>query len=129
VPASEIQLIINLVDIALASGVDTIIEGLDGDDDDDDYDKENIISTNTDIFETPSSDAITTFPVLPIEDPEDSLIMRNEKLNTISEKESDEFIKSSVEDLVLIPRIEEADFDLEEEIRLVENLSYDNSSP
>ncbi|GJS34319.1 hypothetical protein Tco_0532701 [Tanacetum coccineum] len=27
------------------------------------------------------------------------------------------------------PRIEEADFDLEEEIRLVENLSYDNSSP
>nr|GEU38483.1 hypothetical protein [Tanacetum cinerariifolium] len=27
------------------------------------------------------------------------------------------------------PRIEEADFDLEEEIRLVENLLYDNSSP
>nr|GFC62965.1 hypothetical protein [Tanacetum cinerariifolium] len=27
------------------------------------------------------------------------------------------------------PRIEEADFDLEEEIRLVENLSYDNSFP
>ncbi|GJS39468.1 hypothetical protein Tco_0564511 [Tanacetum coccineum] len=27
------------------------------------------------------------------------------------------------------PRIEEADFDLQEEIRLVENLSYDNSSP
>ncbi|GJX90293.1 hypothetical protein Tco_0343619 [Tanacetum coccineum] len=28
-----------------------------------------------------------------------------------------------------LPGIEEADFDLEEEIRLVENLSYDNSSP
>nr|GFC48513.1 hypothetical protein [Tanacetum cinerariifolium]GFC48517.1 hypothetical protein [Tanacetum cinerariifolium] len=27
------------------------------------------------------------------------------------------------------PRIEEADFDLEEEIRLLENLLYDNSSP
>ncbi|GKF68411.1 hypothetical protein Tco_0198090, partial [Tanacetum coccineum] len=27
------------------------------------------------------------------------------------------------------PRIKEADFDLEEEIRLVKNLSYDNSSP
>nr|GEY31551.1 reverse transcriptase domain-containing protein [Tanacetum cinerariifolium] len=27
------------------------------------------------------------------------------------------------------PRIEESDFDIEEEIRLVENLSYDNSSP
>nr|GFA84641.1 hypothetical protein [Tanacetum cinerariifolium] len=77
--------------------------------------------------------------------------------------ESDELIKSSIENLVPIPseyevtsdnentlidsspkfdyflelahinpippRIEEADFDLEEEICLVENLSYDNSSP
>nr|GEX27774.1 hypothetical protein [Tanacetum cinerariifolium] len=74
---------------------------LDGDDDD--YDKESIISTNTDIFETPSSIAITTSPpVLLIEDHEDSLIIGNEDLNTISEKESDEFIMSSVEDLVPI---------------------------
>ncbi|GKF20997.1 hypothetical protein Tco_0069635, partial [Tanacetum coccineum] len=29
----------------------------------------------------------------------------------------------------ILPGIEEADFDLEDEIRLVENLSYDNSSP
>ncbi|GJW12087.1 hypothetical protein Tco_1577914 [Tanacetum coccineum] len=35
--------------------------------------------------------------------PEDSLIMGNEELSTIPEKESDEFIKSSVEDLVPIP--------------------------
>nr|GEZ93600.1 hypothetical protein [Tanacetum cinerariifolium] len=77
---------------------------LDGDDDDDDYDKESIISMNTDIFETPSSDAITTSPlVLPIEDPEVYLIMGIEELSTIPEKESDEFIKSSVEDLVPIP--------------------------
>ncbi|GJV49733.1 hypothetical protein Tco_1439945 [Tanacetum coccineum] len=34
---------------------------------------------------------------------EDSLIMENEELSTIPKKESDEFIKSSVEDLVLIP--------------------------
>nr|GFA06959.1 hypothetical protein [Tanacetum cinerariifolium] len=74
-----------------------------GDDDDEDYDKESIISTNTDIFETPPSIVITTsLPVLPIEDPEDSLIMGNEELNTIPEKKSDEFIKSSVEDLILI---------------------------
>nr|GEU71303.1 hypothetical protein [Tanacetum cinerariifolium] len=33
----------------------------------------------------------------------DSLIMENEHLDTISETESDEFIKSSVENLVLIP--------------------------
>nr|GEU49266.1 hypothetical protein [Tanacetum cinerariifolium] len=77
---------------------------LDGDGDDDDYDKENIISTNTDIFEIPSSDAITTsLPVLPIENPKDSLIIGNQELNTIPKKELDEFIKSSVEDLILIP--------------------------
>nr|GEW09965.1 hypothetical protein [Tanacetum cinerariifolium] len=35
--------------------------------------------------------------------PKDSLIIRNEDLSTIPEKESDEFIKSSVEDLDLIP--------------------------
>nr|GEY31955.1 hypothetical protein [Tanacetum cinerariifolium] len=48
-----------------------------------------------------SSNAIT--PDLPIEDPEVSLIIRNEELNTIPKKESEEFIKSIVEDLVLIP--------------------------
>ncbi|GKE33697.1 hypothetical protein Tco_1453019, partial [Tanacetum coccineum] len=36
--------------------------------------------------------------------PEDFLIMGNEELSTIPEKESDEFIKSSVEDLIPIPR-------------------------
>ncbi|GJW49672.1 hypothetical protein Tco_0091023 [Tanacetum coccineum] len=41
---------------------------------------------------------------LPTEEPEDSLIMGNEELSTIPEKESDEFIKSSVEDLIPIPR-------------------------
>nr|GEX83043.1 hypothetical protein [Tanacetum cinerariifolium] len=61
---------------------------LDGDDDDDDYDKKSIISTNMDIFKTPSSNVITTSPpVLPTEDPKDSLIMGNEDLNTILEKE------------------------------------------
>ncbi|GJV37653.1 hypothetical protein Tco_1410130 [Tanacetum coccineum] len=36
-------------------------------------------------------------------EPEDSLIMGDENLSTIPEKESNEFIKSSVEDLVPIP--------------------------
>ncbi|GJS68459.1 hypothetical protein Tco_0683024 [Tanacetum coccineum] len=36
-------------------------------------------------------------------EPEDSLIMGDENLSTIPKKESDEFIKSSVKDLVLIP--------------------------
>nr|GEZ09559.1 hypothetical protein [Tanacetum cinerariifolium] len=53
-------------------------------DDDDDYDS-----------------AIT--PVLSIEEPVNSLSMRDEHLDTILTTESDEVIKSSVEDLVLIP--------------------------
>nr|GEU59378.1 hypothetical protein [Tanacetum cinerariifolium] len=49
----------------------------------------------------PSSIAIT--PVLLNLEPEDSLIMGDEDLNTIPEKESDKVIQSSVEDLVPIP--------------------------
>nr|GEW75257.1 hypothetical protein [Tanacetum cinerariifolium] len=48
-----------------------------------------------------SSKAIA--PVLPTEEPEYSLSMRNEHLDTIPETESDELIKSSVENLILIP--------------------------
>nr|GEV18645.1 hypothetical protein [Tanacetum cinerariifolium] len=59
-----------------------------------------------------------TIPVTPDFPITDSLIMENEHLNTILETESDEFIKSSVENLVLIPNI-----------RLIEILLYDNSSP
>nr|GEU31115.1 hypothetical protein [Tanacetum cinerariifolium] len=44
-------------------------------------------------------DEETTIPL----HPEDSLVMGNEDLNTIPKKESDEFIKSSVKDLVPIP--------------------------
>ncbi|GJS03085.1 hypothetical protein Tco_0319593 [Tanacetum coccineum] len=62
---------------------------------DDDYEESTIVS------QIPPSIAIT--PVLPTLEPEDSLIMGNEELSTIPEKESDEFIKSSVEDLVPIP--------------------------
>ncbi|GKB92602.1 hypothetical protein Tco_0964874, partial [Tanacetum coccineum] len=52
----------------------------------------------------PSSIAITTsLPVLLTVEPKDSLIMGDENLSTIPEKESDEVIKSSVEDLVPIP--------------------------
>nr|GEU47643.1 hypothetical protein [Tanacetum cinerariifolium] len=87
----------------LMEAIQVFLKNLDGDDDDDDYDKDSIISTNTYIFETPLSIAITTsLPILPIEDLEDSLIMGNEDLNTIPKKESDRFIKSSVEDLVPI---------------------------
>ncbi|GKE38051.1 hypothetical protein Tco_1461456 [Tanacetum coccineum] len=49
-----------------------------------------------------SSKAITHD--LPIEEPEYSLSMRDEHLSTISEMESDKLIKSSVENLVPIPK-------------------------
>ncbi|GJW48398.1 hypothetical protein Tco_0080044, partial [Tanacetum coccineum] len=48
-----------------------------------------------------SSKAIT--PDLPTEEPDNSLSMGDEHLSTIPETESDEVIKSSVEDLVPIP--------------------------
>nr|GEX93627.1 hypothetical protein [Tanacetum cinerariifolium] len=98
------------------------------------------------------SSVIVIAPDLPTEEPGYTLSMEDEHLSTILKTESDEVIKYSVKNLVLIPSesevtsdnekfsgelahidpillgIEEADFDLEEEIRLVENLLYDNSS-
>ncbi|GJW15988.1 hypothetical protein Tco_0020121 [Tanacetum coccineum] len=53
------------------------------------------------VSQIPLSNAIT--PVLPILEPEDSLTIGDEHLSTILEKESDEVINSSVEDLVPIP--------------------------
>nr|GEU90409.1 hypothetical protein [Tanacetum cinerariifolium] len=46
---------------------------------------------------------IATTPVLSTEEPVDSFIMEDEHLDTILETESNKVIKSSVEDLVLIP--------------------------
>ncbi|GJY05716.1 MAK10-like protein [Tanacetum coccineum] len=53
------------------------------------------------ISKLPLSIEITS--VLPTLEPEDSLIMGDEELSTILEKESNEFINSSVKDLVPIP--------------------------
>ncbi|GJY35905.1 hypothetical protein Tco_0421283 [Tanacetum coccineum] len=52
---------------------------------------------------SPSVAITSSPPDLPTEEPEDSLIMGDEHLDTIPEKESDELIKSSVENLVPIP--------------------------
>ncbi|GJY51649.1 hypothetical protein Tco_0442496 [Tanacetum coccineum] len=68
---------------------------------DDDDDEESTIPLNEIISQIPPFIAIT--PVLPTIELEDSLIMGDENLSTIPEKESDEVIKSSVEDLVPIP--------------------------
>nr|GFC85266.1 hypothetical protein [Tanacetum cinerariifolium] len=71
-------------------------------DDDDDYDS-----------------AIT--PVLSTEETENSLSMGDEHLGTISATESDEVIKSSVEDLVLIPSEFEGTPDTMCDVHLVNN--------
>ncbi|GKD38863.1 hypothetical protein Tco_1259070, partial [Tanacetum coccineum] len=88
----------------------------DDDNDDDNYDVESIISMNADMSKTPSPDAITTSS--PIEEPKDSLIMEDEDINTIPEKESDEENESSVENLFHIPSESEATSDNESECDL-----------
>ncbi|GJT24823.1 hypothetical protein Tco_0894760 [Tanacetum coccineum] len=80
--------------------------------DDDDDDEESTIPLNEIISQLPQSIAIT--PFLPTMEPEDSLIIEDEHLHTILEKESDEFIKSSVEELVPIPSESE---DLSEDLK------------
>nr|GEW43820.1 hypothetical protein [Tanacetum cinerariifolium] len=64
-----------------------------------------------------SFDAIT--PILPTEEPEYSLSMGYEHLNTIPETESDEVTKSSAKNLLPIPR----------EIHVLEELLVDDSIP
>nr|GEW08358.1 hypothetical protein [Tanacetum cinerariifolium] len=80
-------------------------------DDDDDEEGYNSLNDNI-ISELPSYSAVT--PTEPI----DTLSMGDEHLDTIPATESDEFIKSCVENLV--PNLK---------IRLVKRLLYDNSSP
>nr|GFC99425.1 hypothetical protein [Tanacetum cinerariifolium] len=80
------------------------------DDDDDDEDYTSTI--------TPDE------PVLSIEEPNNSLSMGDEHLDTIPATESDEFIKSSVENLILIPSESEGILD-----RRCDVISHDNSLP
>ncbi|GJY49496.1 hypothetical protein Tco_0439452 [Tanacetum coccineum] len=59
--------------------------------------------------------------------PEDFLIMGNEELSTIPEKESDEFIKSSVEELIPIPRESEDSSRSDSESNIECEDSYDSN--
>ncbi|GJZ24501.1 hypothetical protein Tco_0561960 [Tanacetum coccineum] len=73
----------------------------DYDDDDDDDDEESSIPLR-DIIISGLPPCVAITPVLSTEEPVDSLIMEDEHLDTISATESDEIIKSSIEDLVPI---------------------------
>nr|GFD16144.1 hypothetical protein [Tanacetum cinerariifolium] len=70
--------------------------------DNDDDEESSTLLRDIIISELPPCIAI--IPVLSTKEPKDSLIMGDEHLNTISKKESDEFIKSSVKNLVPIPK-------------------------
>ncbi|GKD58608.1 hypothetical protein Tco_1296117 [Tanacetum coccineum] len=91
---------------------------------DDDDDEESTIPFNEIISQLPPSIAIT--PVLPTMEPEDSLIMGDENLSDIPEKESDEFIKSSVEDLVPIPGESEDTSDSDKECDFPFSVTFSN---
>nr|GEV01750.1 hypothetical protein [Tanacetum cinerariifolium] len=69
--------------------------------DDDDDEESSTPLRDIIISELPLCIAIT--PILSTKEPKDSLIMGDEHLDTIPKKESDEFIKSSVENLVPNP--------------------------
>nr|GEX02109.1 hypothetical protein [Tanacetum cinerariifolium]GEX68573.1 hypothetical protein [Tanacetum cinerariifolium] len=60
-----------------------------------------------------------------IEEPEHSFSMGYEHFNTTFVTELDQVAESNIKNLVPIPQ---SDFDFEEEIHLIENLLYDNSS-
>nr|GEU53169.1 hypothetical protein [Tanacetum cinerariifolium] len=110
--------------------------------DDDDEERSNSLKDNI-ISKLPPCSAITP------NEPVDSLSMGDEHLDTIPTTESDEFIKSSVENLVpnpidslfdefvteltllksILPGIDETDCYPEEETHFTKRLLYDNSSP
>ncbi|GJR59228.1 hypothetical protein Tco_1501390, partial [Tanacetum coccineum] len=90
----------------------------------DDDDEESSIPLRDIISKLPPSIAIT-FVLLTLE-PKDSLIVGNEELSTVPGNESDELIKSSVEDLVPIPSESEDTSESDSDCDLP---SCDNISP
>nr|GFB90306.1 hypothetical protein [Tanacetum cinerariifolium] len=93
---------------------------------DDDDDEERSVSLNDNIISgLPSFSAITPDePVIFTEEPDNSLSMGDEHLDTIPATESDEFIKSGVENLIPIPSESEG---IPEQMCDVP--SHDNSPP
>ncbi|GKD51596.1 hypothetical protein Tco_1280572 [Tanacetum coccineum] len=69
------------------------------------FDDEQILRQHNTAHVTPLLLAYTpTLPVLATMEPLDTFLIGDEVVSTIPERENDEFIKSSVDDLVLIPK-------------------------
>nr|GFB28613.1 hypothetical protein [Tanacetum cinerariifolium] len=105
-------------------------------DDDDDEEISNSLDDNI-ILGLPSFSAITpNEPVLSTEEPDNSLSMGDEHLDTIPVTESNEFIKSGVENLIPIPNQFENFSESNEEFYLtdddsfsIDNIDYIEASP
>nr|GFB19036.1 hypothetical protein [Tanacetum cinerariifolium] len=105
-------------------------------DDDDDEERSDSLDDNI-ISRLPSFSAITLDePVLSTEEPDNSLSMGDEHLDTILATESNEFIKSGVEDLIPIPNQIEDFFESNEEFSStdgdsisLDNIDYVEASP
>nr|GEV33085.1 hypothetical protein [Tanacetum cinerariifolium] len=68
-------------------------------------------------------------PVLSIEEPDNSLSMGDEHLDTILATESDEFIKSGVENLITIPSESEEFSSTDDDSFSLDNIDYVEASP
>nr|GFB19710.1 hypothetical protein [Tanacetum cinerariifolium] len=104
-------------------------------DDDDDDDEERPDSLNDNIISRlPPSSAITPDePVLSTEEPDNSLSMGDEHLDTIQATGSDEFIKSGVENLIPIlsesEGIPEHKCDVDDDSFSIDDIDYVEASP
>nr|GEU73320.1 hypothetical protein [Tanacetum cinerariifolium] len=99
-------------------------------DDDDDEERSNYLEDNIIISGLPPCSAITpNEPVLSTEEPDNSLSMGDEHLDTILAMESDEFIKSSVENLIPIPSESEEFSSIDDDCFSIDKIDYVEASP
>nr|GFA93855.1 hypothetical protein [Tanacetum cinerariifolium] len=98
-------------------------------DDDDDEERSDSLDDNI-ISGLPPFSAITPDePVLSTEEPDNSLSMGDGHLDTIPATKSDEFIKSSVETLILIPCESEEFSSTDDDSFSLDNIDYVEASP
>nr|GEZ66224.1 hypothetical protein [Tanacetum cinerariifolium] len=96
----------------------------------DDDDEESSNSLNDNLFELPLFFAITPDePVLSTEEPDNSLSMGDEHLDTISVTELDEVIKSGVETLIPIPSESEEFSSTDDDSFSFDKIDYVEASP
>ncbi|GKB73241.1 hypothetical protein Tco_0934653, partial [Tanacetum coccineum] len=79
-------------------------------------------------YDDDEDDTIAITPVLPIKEPDNSLSMGDEHLDTIPATESDEVIKSSVENLIVV-NFDDDNSSSDDDSPYGENIEYVDASP